>query len=352
MSICVDSLRDTFLCDSDEEETETIISSDDDNDLHVDHVVDHTFIDIVDNFSNSKKQEKHSFQFPILTFSESEDEDDNKKMLSNRHKQTVKLLFKKSQNKPHYELQKLENRRNSTSTLFVDNTLTSPDIYLVVECLSKAILCYIKNEKEKEKENDPFLIFNEEIHPISRNPPKSFYIPNENFIQRFFAAIFKGANLSPEILVIMLVYIERLIQNTKIIINPKNWRRVCISALVLATKVWDDFAIRNVDWTSLFPRIDLQDLNELEQTLLNLIDYNVLVTASVYAKYYFELRALSEFDNKIFPLAPLDKEEQERLESRSLLTEQKKKFFRNKKDFSSDSKLDVKKNSPAFIKHV
>ncbi|KAJ5070381.1 cyclin-y-like protein [Anaeramoeba ignava] len=325
MSICVDSLRDTFLCDSDEEETETIISSDDDNDLHVDHVVDHTFIDIVDNFSNSKKQEKHSFQFPILTFSESEDEDDNKKMLSNRHKQTVKLLFKKSQNKPHYELQKLENRRNSTSTLFVDNTLTSPDIYLVVECLSKAILCYIKNEKEKENEKDPFLIFNEEIHPISRNPPKSFYIPNENFIQRFFAAIFKGANLSPEILVIMLVYIERLIQNTKIIINPKNWRRVCISALVLATK---------------------------EQTLLNLIDYNVLVTASVYAKYYFELRALSEFDNKIFPLAPLDKEEQERLESRSLLTEQKKKFFRNKKDFSSDSKLDVKKNSPAFIKHV
>ncbi|KAJ5069172.1 cyclin-y-like protein [Anaeramoeba ignava] len=255
MSICVDSLRDTFLCDSDEEETETIISSDDDNDLHVDHVVDHTFIDIVDNFSNSKKQEKHSFQFPILTFSESEDEDDNKKMLSNRHKQTVK--------------------RNSTSTLFVDNTLTSPDIYLVVECLSKAILCYIKNEKEKENEKDPFLIFNEEIHPISRNPPKSFYIPNENFIQRFFAAIFKGANLSPEILVIMLVYIERLIQNTKIIINPKNWRRVCISALVLATKVWDDFAIRNVDWTT-----------------------------SVYAKYYFELRALSEFDNKIFPLAP------------------------------------------------
>jgi hypothetical protein len=43
----------------------------------------------------------------------------------------------------------------------------------------------------------------------------------------------------------------------------------------------------------------------------------VTVKSSLYAKYYFELRALFKDSEKEFPLKALDKSDAERLESRS-----------------------------------
>ena len=44
--------------------------------------------------------------------------------------------------------------------------------------------------------------------------------------------------------------------------------------------------------------------------------YNVSLKASLYAKYYFELRSLAQADGRHFPLEPLDKEGSKRLEER------------------------------------
>ena len=49
------------------------------------------------------------------------------------------------------------------------------------------------------------------------------------------------------------------------------------------------------------------DRNELERLLLEMLDFNIDVDSSVYAKYYFELRELAEKYDKAFPLDPLDK---------------------------------------------
>ncbi len=44
----------------------------------------------------------------------------------------------------------------------------------------------------------------------------------------------------------------------------------------------------------------------MEQKLLELLQYHVTIKSSLYAKYYFELRALFKND-KEFPLKPIDK---------------------------------------------
>lgn len=44
----------------------------------------------------------------------------------------------------------------------------------------------------------------------------------------------------------------------------------------------------------------------MELTFLSLIDYEVGVKNSLYAKYYFILRTFSERDKRSFPLKPLD----------------------------------------------
>ena len=47
---------------------------------------------------------------------------------------------------------------------------------------------------------------------------------------------------------------------------------------------------------------------------MELIQYNVTVKSSLYAKYYFELRALFKENEKEFPLVPIDRREELKLE--------------------------------------
>ena len=61
-------------------------------------------------------------------------------------------------------------------------------------------------------------------------------------------------------------------------------------------------------------------LNMLEKRFLEFLDYDVNISSRLYAKYYFELRALSEEQsNRAFALQPLSAKEARRLEVRSLL---------------------------------
>ncbi len=75
--------------------------------------------------------------------------------------------------------------------------------------------------------------------------------------------------------------------------HATNWRRLILSALILASKVWEDQAVWNVDFLSVFPNVSVKDLNALERKFLEVLSYNVGMKASEYAKYYFDLRQRS-----------------------------------------------------------
>lgn len=50
--------------------------------------------------------------------------------------------------------------------------------------------------------------------------------------------------------------------------------------------------------------------------MLELLQFNINVPSSVYAKYYFDLRALADAHHIVYPPEPLDKERALRLEVR------------------------------------
>ena len=56
--------------------------------------------------------------------------------------------------------------------------------------------------------------------------------------------------------------------------------------------------------------------NELERQFLEMLQFNINVPSGVYAKYYFDLRALAGDNDLSFPLEPLDKERAMKLEVR------------------------------------
>jgi len=100
-------------------------------------------------------------------------------------------------------------------------------------------------------------------------------------------------------------------------LQPTNWRPLLLCSLLVAQKVWDDRYLTNSDFAFIYPFFVTAEINKLEQKFLELIQYNVTVKSNLYAKYYFELRALFKDNEKEFPMKPLDKKDAENLEVRS-----------------------------------
>lgn len=56
----------------------------------------------------------------------------------------------------------------------------------------------------------------------------------------------------------------------------------------------------------------------MERHFLELLQFNINVPASVYAKYYFDLRQLADDNNLSFPLEPLNNQRAQKLEVSSV----------------------------------
>lgn len=71
-----------------------------------------------------------------------------------------------------------------------------------------------------------------------------------------------------------------------------------------------------------------------------MLQFNINVPASVYAKYYFDLRQLAEDKDIAFPAEPLSKERAQKLEAMSRLYEDKVNSEIVKNDLKKWSSLD------------
>ncbi|GAM20073.1 hypothetical protein SAMD00019534_032480 [Acytostelium subglobosum LB1] len=217
-------------------------------------------------------------------------------------------------------------KHNSTSSLYIKSTLSTPDNDEILRCMANALLYHIERGIQTPQKN--YEIFSEEKYPITKGKLDLKTTPTVDTIYRFIRDIFKAERLDPECGIMCLAYVERIITFSGVTINTTNWRRIVLSALILASKVWEDQSVWNVDFLPVFDNLTAADLNNLERQFLSLIQYNVSLTASIYAKYYFELRTFSKLDSSHFPLNPLDKLGARRLEDHSLASENRVKKFK------------------------
>ncbi|KAG1953732.1 cyclin-Y [Pimephales promelas] len=247
----------------------------------------------------------------------------------------------------------MRRKYSSCSTIFLDDsTVSQPNLKYTIKCVSLAIYYHIKN---RNVEGRMLLdIFDEKLHPLTKSEVPSDYEkhdPEQKQIYRFVRTLFSAAQLTAECAVVTLVYLERLLTYAEIDICPANWKRIVLGAILLASKVWDDQAVWNVDYCQILKDITVEDMNELERQFLELLQFNINVPSSVYAKYYFDLRSLSEANNLNFPLEPLSRDKAQKLEAISRLCDDKYKDLRKgakKRSVSADN-LTVVRWSPAII---
>jgi len=143
-------------------------------------------------------------------------------------------------------------------------------------------------------------------------------IPTEDMIFHTIRSVYECARIPTECLIVSLVYIERLIAVSGCSMLVTTWRPILLSALILAQKVWDDRSLHNIDFSVFCPMFTLKEINFLEKKFLELIGYDVSISASLYASYYFQLRTLCQRVDREFSLKPMDVEVAAKLEARGV----------------------------------
>ena len=140
--------------------------------------------------------------------------------------------------------------------------------------------------------------------PLSRSPfpfslhsqqpaPLRIPTPTPGSVSALISHIFSHTQLNPECAIIALIYIERLASlPPHPLITAANHIPLLVTALLTASKVWDDNASFNVDFTSVFPLFSLQHLGRLERTFVSQLQWTLYISSSEYAKYYFALRSI------------------------------------------------------------
>ncbi len=147
-------------------------------------------------------------------------------------------------------------------------------------------------------------------------------VPSLDEISDFFRFIFNKAQMESDCIIMSLIYVERLLRETNGGVRPNldNWKSLLFSCMIMASKVWDDLSMWNVDFSQACPVgvcFSLKRINELELAVLSCLKYNVKVPASEYAKYYFLMRSMlirSGLAGEEFRSSPLDLEGAKKLE--------------------------------------
>uniref|UniRef100_A0A8C1Z280 Cyclin Y n=1 Tax=Cyprinus carpio TaxID=7962 RepID=A0A8C1Z280_CYPCA len=221
----------------------------------------------------------------------------------------------------------MRRKYSSCSTIFLDDsTVSQPNLKYTIKCVALAIYYHIKN---RNVDGRMLLdIFDEKLHPLSKLEVPSDYDkhdPEQKQIYRFVRTLFSAAQLTAE--ACRLVFLSGLYYFRPLTNVKRNIRKANYFCFLSPTR------------------------NELERQFLELLQFNINVPSSVYAKYYFDLRSLSEANNLSFPLEPLSRDKAQKLEAISRLCDDKYKDMRKaakKRSVSADN-LTLVRWSPAII---
>ena len=111
--------------------------------------------------------------------------------------------------------------------------------------------------------------------------------------------------MEKEIPILCLVYLERFFTTTGILMTGRNWRRLTLISLILASKIWDDDSLENQHFPQVLSEITIKEVVGIEAVFLQMIDFSLNIRGAEYAKYYFILKTLAANFSSSLPMGPI-----------------------------------------------
>lgn len=257
---------------------------------------------------------------------------------------------------------------NSTSTIYANSTISHPNESEVLQSVASVMHCIMLQSaaspttpggNTSAPDVDPNLaLFDERTYTsnagetrkrlrwgFNRPPmqnmtyedPMKRLVPDEGVppateIYYFLMACSQRASFSSECSIIALVLLNRLLslQHAHLVLHAFNWRLFFLTSILVAQKIWEDIALANIDFPVIWRHavqvednglLDVKAFNNMEAKYLELLNFNVYVSTSLYGQFCFELRTIHHTNNKNhtgqdnFPLAPLTPQQAAKLEA-------------------------------------
>ena len=110
---------------------------------------------------------------------------------------------------------------------------------------------------------------------------------------QFMKSVIDEMQLANECIMITLIYIEKLMSTSKIEIRYCNWKPLVFTAILLASKFWEDINFWNVDYEDRLGLYHLKAINRMESEFISLCNYNIYVSAHKFNMYQAQIRQLS-----------------------------------------------------------
>jgi hypothetical protein len=237
----------------------------------------------------------------------------------------------------------IHKRRNTSGTVFVKSTMENPDIQATIKCVCGVYRAHLVESQSNRAHLPSHLchmnldIFRDDF--ARQKPVRSAAVPKLSEIVSFYEKFFQNSQMEQDTIIMSLIYVERLIKETNgaLTPTPDTWASVLFSCMILASKVWDDLSMWNVDFSNVslssgMCPFSLKRINQLELAVLTCLNFNVKVPASEYAKYYFLIRTMLTRCGLLESCssASLNKEEANKLEIRT--SQYQDNNFQNRND--------------------
>ncbi len=154
------------------------------------------------------------------------------------------------------------NVRNSTSSVFARSTISTPNSSHILLCLSVVIKTLMDTNacscSMEGHEGVPYFCTHATF-PGAANED----VPDINSIYNLLEHVFIQGRLSPECIIIALIYINRVMATTGLHIDGHNWQGIICGSFLLSQKVWDDYSLRVSSFAKLFVSFTEDDVSVL-----------------------------------------------------------------------------------------
>ena len=142
------------------------------------------------------------------------------------------------------------------------------------------------------------IVFNDMYSMQSQEIQNNFKIiePTLDLVYKYLKALVISWNIESEIPLISLVYLERLLERTGTLLNKYNWKRLILTAMIISSKLWDDNSFESEQFSKVIGNISARNINSLERVFLDLIGYDLSLKGPEYAKQYFIIRTIAQYN--------------------------------------------------------
>ena len=202
-------------------------------------------------------------------------------------------------------------KANSTTSLFVGSTMLHPSVESVILSLSMIIQFQMLDDHSSYsfQKQSKFSVMSQINFTEDFAEEKDFMlknIPQVPEVYHFIKNVCGGKDMPSQYLIIAMIYITNLITAAGLIVHWGNWRIVFLVSILITYKIWDDSSHEISRISQLIHIFSSHCIAQLERVVLESLQYNVIISPRLFARYYFELRDFfKKQSNLAFSTQPL-----------------------------------------------